>query len=338
MKRITLKILIAFVLAFITATLIPRLFILLFIDPDNNEVITETSFFIGTILTSALALLLYSIAMNYLIVKRIKSLSIATQEVAKGNYDASIDPIGNDEITSLENNFNLMALELKSNEYLNKAFVRNFSHELKTPISAIKGYAELLDDSTLDPSVKKEYLQIITTEASRLSNLSSSMLQLSLLDSKTVMNKQETFNVTEQIRGILQVTHPVWDQKDLVFNLNLEEITLTNAKNLTHQLWQNLISNAIKFSNEATSIDITLKQDNQNLIFMISNHGPGIKADDLDFIFDLFYTANPSRHQKSSGVGLSIVKKIVETLNGTIKVSSEINGETTFICKLPINH
>ena len=336
MKKITLKILLAFLLSFTAATILPRLFIILFYNPDEHFTINETSFFIGTIVTTALALILYSIAMNYLIVKRITTLSIATQKVAQGDYDIKINPIGKDEITTLEHNFNLMAQELTSNEYLNKAFVRNFSHELKTPISAIKGYAELLTSPSIDEDKRLEYSSIIETEAKRLSELSTSMINLSLLDNKTILNKKSALNVAEQIRNILQTMQPVWEAKHLNFDLELEEVTMHSSKPLLHQLWQNLISNAIKFSDDSSTIHLELKTEEGQLVFTIKNQGVPIGSEDLAFIFDLFYTGNSARTDKSSGIGLSIVKKITESLEGDIQVSSEESGLTTFVCQIPL--
>jgi len=230
-----------------------------------------------------------------------------------------------------------MIQELKANEYLNKEFVRNFSHEFKTPISAIKGYAELIQSGNLTPEEIVEYSKIIATESSRLSNLSKNMLQLSILDSTSIVKTDQEFNVSEQIRSVIQMLQLSWEQKKLELNLELDEVHITSNKELTYQIWKNLIDNAINYSKINQNLDISIKSEKNEMIFSITNYGLGISLDEQTHIYDLFYVVEKSRNQTSSGIGLSITKRIVEKLNGSIEVKSQVNEFTTFKVILPLS-
>ena len=228
-----------------------------------------------------------------------------------------------------------MIKELKSNEYQNKDFIRNFSHELKTPLSAIKGYSDLILEADLTKEEQAEYATIISNEASRLTELSKNMLMISMIDSTVILPENDKFNVAEQIRNIIQLTQLSWEEKDLTFDLELPDKTIVSNKELLYQVWLNLLSNSIKFSPRNSTIKIDLEINNDKLIFKISNHGK-IDTKDIDKVFDLFYVPEKSRSTNSSGVGLALVKNIIGKFKGNIVVVST-KDITTFTVNLPIN-
>ena len=279
---------------------------------------------------------LFAYAINKVIVARICRLEAATDEVTKGNFDINIEVKGKDELSDLTASFNRMSAELKANEYLSKEFIRNVSHEFKTPISAIRAFGELLeaeaDGERTDKAALKEYAGVIIKESDRLALLSKSILQLSLLDSTTIIKKDDTFNPAGQIRDIFRLTQAAWSEKNITLDLRLEETTITNNERLLYQIWQNLISNAIKFSNQSGAVTVVLKRGGEGVFFEIADNGVGIKDADKDKIFDHFFMADASRNTGGSGLGLAITKKILSKLGGEIGFESkEGEGSKFFV-------
>ncbi len=277
---------------------------------------------------------LFSFFMNRVILKRIIELSNATSKVIDGNYDFTLEMKQNDEISDLTNNFNKMVKELQSNEYLNKEFIRNISHELKTPLSAIHGYAELINTSTLTPEEVKEYSYIIASESKRLSLLAKAILQISLIESQSIINYGDEFKISDQIRNVIQLMQLDWEGKNIEFDLELNESKVNSNKEITYQMWTNLISNAIKFSPNGSKIRISLENTENHISFKISNPG-SISSENQMKIFNLFYMTEKSENRDSNGVGLTLVSKIINKLDGTISVSSQ-DGYVTFIATIPI--
>ena len=334
MKKLSGKIiLIGFLTMLITGT-ISRLTIQVVIGVDIHDAITEGRVFVGMLIILAFSLTLFAYGINYFVVKRIKAISTATVNIIDGNYDSVLDTNGHDEIASLSKNFNLMTSELKSNEYLNKEFVRNFSHELKTPLSAIRGYAELISENDLTKEEKDQYLNIIISESERLSNLSNNMLQISLVDSISIVRNDDEYNLAEQIRTVIQMMQLSWEEQKLIFDLDLDEIQIKSNKELTYQILLNLISNAIKFSDKAETILISLKAVEEHLEFVITNKGQEIPQEDFDKVFQLFYVSDKSKNETSTGIGLTLTKKIIDKLKGDISFDSN-DGTTTFKVILP---
>lgn len=333
MKRLTIKLIFASILIFMISSIVPNIVFMMFGQRIHDVEFTTRLVLIFGILSVATPVLLYSFLIDRLILRRMSRISKATKEVAKGNYDVKLFPNLNDEITDVMLNFNKMTNELKSNEYISKEFVRNFSHELKTPLSAIKGYSDLINQRDLTKEEIKEYSTIISQESERLSMMSKNMLQISLVDSKSFVQKNDTFNVSEQIRNAIQLMQLDWENKELVLNLELEEISILSNKEFLYQVWTNLISNAIKFSSQGEAIDISLLEVGDTIQFEITNSG-SISKDDIEKVFDLFYIAEKSRTSKSNGVGLTLSKKIVTKLGGTISIESK-EGKTTFLVNLP---
>ena len=343
MKRISMKILLASLAIFLISTFILRKILEKAaggIIPNStfHQAVIGTPFIIGMFISVTITVILFIILIEKILIHRVKELNDATKEVILGNYDFQLEVNQKDEISNLTINFNKMMKDLHSNEYLNKEFVRNFSHEIKTPLSAIIGYAELIRDSNIDSDTTKDYLKIIIDEATRLSYLSKDMLAISLVDSKTIIKQSDQFNVAEQIRNAILISQLDWEKRNLELNLELENIDCVSNKELTYQIWTNLINNAIKFSNSDKELIIKLYRDTDNVIFEITNEGDVIYKDEQERVFDLFYISDKTKNKHSSGVGLTLTKKIVKKLNGEIAVSS-CNSKTTFTVTLPIiNH
>jgi Signal transduction histidine kinase len=288
-------------------------------------------------LTSALFGTFLIIIVVRSIVKPIKQLSKASKEVAKGNFDIEIQSNLRDEIGQLTADFNIMTKELRNIDILRKDFVSNVSHEFRTPITSVIGYAKLIKSGSLTDTQLKEYSEIIINEGERLSLLSSNLLKLSELDSKVIWNQSSSYSLDEQVRKSILLLEIQWTKKDLSFDIDLEEVVLFADKNLLQQVWLNLIQNAIKFSEPGGLIKICLNRRENRAIFKITNQGSRIEEEDREHIFERFYKGDKSRSRDGFGLGLVLVKKIVELSNGVICFNSTKEEGTTFVVELPIN-
>lgn len=275
-------------------------------------------------------LVLFAVLLNLFILRRLKRLSVGVKEVAQGNYEVVLNDKGFDEIRTLTDDFNNMARELKSNEYLNCEFVRNVSHELKTPLGSIIGYSELLQKSESADTETKEYASIIYSEAQRTLKMGTQMLELARLNSTEHIELNDTFRVDEQIRDILLFMQKEWTDKKIDMQIDMDECEIVGNESLTYHIWQNLISNAVKFADENGVICVRLKKG-ETLDFSISNTGQGIDVKDRDRVFSQFFASDKTRNTQGTGLGLPIAKKIVDILNGKIWFSCAENLTTFFV-------
>lgn len=274
--------------------------------------------------------------MSKKILKPIQRLMGATQKVSEGDFSVKLQTDREDEIGELTNNFNKMVSELGSTENLQKQFVDNVSHEIKTPISSIQGFAELLRDEKLSKEEKEEYINIIQEESNRLLKLSTNMLKLSKLQNQSRITNKEQINVAEQIRKTISLLEPKWKEKEIIFNISMEEKYFYGDEDLLFQVWVNLIENAIKFSKDNGKINIDVKERENMIEIKIKDYGFGMDEEEMKKIFTRFYQIDKSHSEKGHGLGLAIVKRIVELSRGTIDVESQKNIGTTITVKLPL--
>jgi signal transduction histidine kinase len=276
----------------------------------------------------------------YLALRRISrpiiEISNAAKEVAKGNFSVVTTHKSNDELGTLSKNFNLMVKELGNMEYLRKDFISSISHEFKTPIASIKGFAEMLQDKNLSDEEFRTYTGIIIEETGRLSQLSMNILRLSKLDNQTIPENKKEFMLDEQIRKTIVLLEEKWSKKNLNLDLDLDEMIYIGDEGLIQQIWMNLIENAIKFSEDSGEIFIQTKKTQNHVFVEIKDQGIGIDEKDQTRIYEKFFQGDKSHNKEGSGLGLAIVKKIVEICQGEIKFVSEKGKGTTFIVRLPI--
>ena len=270
------------------------------------------------------------------IFRPIEQINEATKKVALGEYDIELETKREDEIGELTNNFNKMTRGLKSTENLQKEFINNVSHEIKTPVSSIEGFAKFLKDKNLTDEEREEYANIIIEEAKRLENLTGKILKLSKLNNQEIITNKQEIEVAEQIRKAISLLEPKWSKKDIKINVSLEEKIFLGDEDLIFQVWVNIIDNAIKFSNEGESIDIKVYEKDSNINVEIKDHGIGMKEEELEKVYDRFYQIDRSHSKEGSGLGLAIVKRIVELSEGKIEIKSKENKGTTVIVKLPV--
>ena len=218
---------------------------------------------------------------------------------------------------------------------LKNDFVSNVSHEFKTPLSIIEGYVTLLQDPSLSEENREKYTQIIIDATKKLSTLVNNVLKISRIDNRKISINKEMFSLDEQIREAILFYQDEWVNKEIEFDIDLEEINITADKNLLVNVWNNLINNAIKFSNKKSTIFVRLIKEKDNVILTIKDQGCGIEKEDLPYIFDKFFQSDKSHKTHGNGLGLTLVREIVELSKGTIEVDSEVNVGTTFKVVLP---
>ena len=332
MKKLTPKIVFNGFIVIVVTSFIPN--VILFIVGEGQRPINFVSpwmVFVGALTIISFSISIFSVLMNRLVVKRIKRLNQAVEKVMHGDFDITIESHSQDEISHLIHNFNSMAETLKKNAYVNKAFARNFSHEMKTPLTVIMGYAELIQNEFVSEEDKVKYLQFIIEETKRLNRLSESMLLISQVEHATIIEKYDAFNMTEMIRNIVQRLQLLWEEKEQRIHLDLDEIFVTSNKELMYQVLYNLIHNAITHSDHQQDIHMLFKKE-KNLKFVISNPGH-LDENERTHIFDLFIKKDSARNTKSTGVGLTLTKSIIDKLGGSIQVSSQ-NQIITFTFSL----
>ena len=262
--------------------------------------------------------------------------------LAAGDFKARIQfgkPIASHPtFREIEGSFNKMAEELESTEMLRSDFINNFSHEFKTPIVSITGFAKLLKRGDLTPEQQREYLDIIEAESLRLAAMATNVLDMTKVENQTILTEVSKFNLSEQIRGcVLMLLEGKWKKKDIDFSVEFEEHSVMGNEELLKHVWINLLDNAIKFSPEGGTVAVGIKEQSDTLTVTVCNTGGEIPKEQLGKIFNKFYQADESHSTEGNGIGLALVKKITELHNGSVSVCSE-NGITSFSVILPKKH
>jgi len=262
-----------------------------------------------------------------LIIKPIKTLTSATEKIAKGDFEVYIEKNRKDEIGQLIDNFNKMTKELASMEILRNSFISDISHEFKTPLTSIEGYTKLLRDCKNEDE-RNEYINIITEETKRLSALSGNILLLNRIENENIATARAPFRLDEQIRHVILLCENKWSKKNIQLSIDLDEIKYTGNEQLLFQVWLNLLDNAIKFSNPNETVKINLKKFESKIVFTIIDYGRGMTEEQQNRMFEKFYTADISRTEEGNGLGLSIVKRVIDMHDGTIEVQSRLHEFT----------
>ena len=265
----------------------------------------------------------------------IKKLRGAMDKVAEGDFSVRLEEKSSSkEILEIYTGFNLMAHELSSTEILQTDFVSNVSHEFKTPINAIEGYSTLLQDGENLSEDQKEYVDKILLNTQRLSSLVGSILLLSKLENQQIPTNQIEYRLDEQIRQSVVALESAWSQKDIELDVDLDRVSYLGNEPMMRHVWDNLISNAIKFSPHGGTVKLQLAKKARKLIFTIEDQGPGISEEARKHIFDKFYQADNSHKQEGNGLGLALVKRILTIEKGQITAENIPEGGCRFTVTL----
>lgn len=277
------------------------------------------------------------IAIADIIVKPITRLTNATKELSKGNYNVRVNYVGDDEISKLNQGFNQMAQQLAKQEETRQKFISDISHEFQTPLTAIQGFANILKDEDLPKSQRQKYADIILFHSKRLSTLSKNMLQLTLLEREEVELEYTTFSIVEQLSRVIstQENQAILKDIEIVFEKPRKDILVNGDEQRLEQVWINIISNAIKYTDNGGLIIIKVKKTSKEVEVSIEDTGRGMSKEVISHIFERFYREDKARSIEGNGLGLSIVKSIIDLHHGNIDVISQVDVGSTFIIKLP---
>ncbi len=241
----------------------------------------------------------------------------------------------------LVRSFNMMIDELSGIEMFRRDFINTFSHEFKTPIVSIRGFARQLRDADMTPEQQRESVDIIIAESERLSSMSSNILLLTKFESQSIVSGQTEFSLAEQLRRCLLLFEKQWTDKNLELDVDLEEISIYSNEEMLSHIWMNLLSNAVKFTPDGGRIGLSLRReikDGEDVILVsVRDSGIGMDAATKDRIFEKFYQADPSRSLAGNGLGLSLVRRIVYLCKGDIEVISAPGQGSEFKVRLPEN-
>ena len=263
----------------------------------------------------------------------------ALERIARGDFSVRVENEFQDNqmVSKLASSVNKMALELDQMENMRQEFISNVSHEIQSPLTSIRGFAQALENDQLTLEERHHYLGIIENESTRLSRITEDLLKLASLESEQLKFEPKSYRLDKQIRNLILACEPQWRDKAINMEISLEELEISADEDLLSQVWINLIHNSIKFTPQAGSIKVSLRKNGPKAEFSVSDTGVGISEEDQERIFERFYKADKSRTRSTggSGLGLSIVKKIIDLHKGMIEVESKIGMGTTFIVFLP---
>ncbi len=302
---------------------------------DLLGITIEFSIYAWTVLFSVLIGGTMSILIGQMFILPVAKLSNAMKKVASGDFSVRMKSNGRiREINVMADNFNLMVKELGATEILQSDFVSNVSHEFKTPLAVIEGYATLLQDKTLTEEERSDYIEKILANTKRLSNLVGNILLLSKVDNQAIMSKKTVFRLDEQIRQALVLLESKWTAKNLDLQVNLQEINYEGNEQLIQHVWTNLIDNAIKFDPNGGLLKLDLKSENGEIVFSVEDDGPGISEEASRHIYDKFYQADSSHKGEGNGLGLSLVRRILDISGGSIEFANRKEGGSIFTVRL----
>ena len=262
------------------------------------------------------------------IVKIMDELERILKEITKGNYKVRLKDTKY--FKEMNRNFNKMISELDSVEILRNDFINNFSHELKTPLVSIKGYAEELKRGDLTEEEKNKYLDIIINESNRLTSLSTNILNLSKVEKQQILTDTKRVNVGECVRQVVLMELKKIEKKNIDLDLEIDDCYTLANNGMLEQVFINIIENSIKFTEPNGKINIKVYVNDSKVIVKIKDNGKGIERENLNHIFDKFYTTKDKNNNSGNGLGLALAKKIIDLHEGCIEVSSEKDKYTEF--------
>ncbi len=337
---LTFFLLIAFLVT-CTTTLFVRL-----LTASLNVVLTSENLasaakltFVNVIFLSLILTIVDAIRRKFTVERSTKHIVDATKKIVKGDFSVRVTPInklGVDEnFNEIIRCFNQMAEELSGVETLRTDFISNVSHEMKTPLAVIQNYGKLLQSENISKEEQIEYAKGVTNGARRLSDMMTNILKLNRLENQQIYPKTKAFDLGEQLCECLLQFESTWEKENIEINTDIEENILVSADDeLLYLVWNNLLSNAFKFTSSGGKVSVSLSSTENHAIVKISDTGIGMSADVGAHIFEKFYQGDTSRATQGNGLGLALVKRVIDILNGEISVESTLGEGSTFTVKI----
>lgn len=329
-------------MSIIIAALLMWLFIYFGVYPSPEAIVENvTSMYSLVLLTSGISLIVGSAA-AFLITKfqmnPITHLVAHVNKLAGGDFGARLkyrNSVANmAAFKPVVESMNKLAEELQNTEILRSDFINNFSHEFKTPIVSITGFAKLLRRGNLTDEQREEYLAIIEEESMRLSTMATNVLKLTKIENQSILTDTTCFNVSEQIRSSILLLEEKWSKKQIDLDIVFDEYKITASEEMLKEVWINLLDNAVKYTTDGGSISVRLVRREGKIVASFSNTGSTVEPETAKKIWNKFYQGDKSHSSTGNGIGLAIVKKVVELHGGEVSVVSR-DGITTFTVVIP---
>ncbi|MCD7728913.1 MAG: HAMP domain-containing histidine kinase [Clostridia bacterium] len=301
----------------------------------TNSVVTIIITVFYVIVISIITTILLAVCRRYFSQKPLNDIVAATDSMAKGNYNVSLSPRhpwgSYDSYDVIMDNLNRMAQELSHGETKHTDFVANVSHEIKTPLAVIQSYAKALRFA--DETERENYCAVIEAASSRLTALVTNILKLNKLENQSIFPEKTQVDLAEQLRVCVLSFEERIEQKGLSLECDIDECTVCSDGGLLDIIWNNLLSNAVKFT-DSGGISVSLKNDSGNACVCVRDTGCGISRECGARIFDKFYQGDTSHSQEGNGLGLALVKRVIDILGGEISVESRIGEGTAFTVRV----
>ncbi|WP_313958684.1 HAMP domain-containing sensor histidine kinase [Bacillus sp. X1(2014)] len=310
----------------------------IFIRPDIKLMFNEMHILFGwlLIISILLSVILVLISTKYL-VNPIRKLNNATRAIAEGNFSIKLDITRSDELGNLAVSFMRMTEKLAKVDSLRKELISNISHDIQSPLTNIKGYLNLLENSNKSEQEEQQYLRVVQFEVDRLSRMTKQLLLLSTIESKKDLMEVSPVDIAAQLKAVIHQCEWSTLEKGIMMSYSLSDATVKGDPALLYSVWENLLTNAIKYNRENGTIDIELAETDVEVVVVIKDSGVGLSQKEIERIFDRFYRADASRARsvEGTGLGLSIVKSIVNLHHGKIDLESTEGKGTSFTVLLP---
>jgi signal transduction histidine kinase len=295
--------------------------------------------FLNVIFLSSLFCAVDAIRRRYMVDRPVNKIIQAAEKIMNGDLSVriekehSVDP--NNGFNVIIDYFNRMTEELSGMETLRTDFIANVSHELKTPLAVMQNYGTLLQNPQLPEAERMEYAKAIIDASRNMAGMISNILKLNKLENQNIYPDTKTYNLGEQLCECLLGFEDVWEKKGIEIEADVEEQVLVKADpELLTLVWNNLFSNAIKFTDPGGKVKVTLNAQNEEAVVRISDTGCGISPEVGKHIFEKFYQGDTSHVTKGNGLGLALVKRVMDITKGDIQVSSEVGKGSTFTVRL----
>ncbi len=275
----------------------------------------------------------------FMVTKPVQRITDAAEKITKGDFSVRIQPFFSldrqNEFNIIIGLFNRMAEELSSIETLRTDFISNVSHELKTPLSVIQNYGTLLQQPDLSEDCRLEYAKAVTDASRRLASLITNILKLNKLENQQIYPEGKTFDLGEQLCECLLTFEDIWEEKGIELDTDIEEnVCITSDAELLSLVWNNLFSNALKFTPSGGRVSVSLRAEPAYAVIQVSDTGCGISPEVGAHIFEKFYQGDTSHATQGNGLGLALVKRVIDIVEGDISVSSELGRGSTFTVKI----
>lgn len=304
-------------------------------EESSNLVVALVYYFL---ITALLVTILFGLGKRYIFGRPIARIAEAAREIAGGNFDIKLElsrkDDKRDEIDVLIEDFNKMAEQLRSVETLKSDFIANVSHEFKSPLAIIQNYVTVLKDKTISEKERDNCIDTIVEATKNLSIMVSNILKLNKLENQEIKPVPKPYQLGEQLRRCSLSQTDLWQAKNINFNIDVEDIIVNYDEDLLDIVWNNLISNAIKFTNPGGNIDFVTTSDHEYILVTIKDSGQGMSEDVARHVFDKFYQGDPARATQGNGLGLALVKKVLQIVKADISVESTEGSGSSFTVKL----